>query len=149
MRLEVWDYIWLGITVVAAIVEAAVPALVSVWFVPGGLAALVASLFGAPLWLQVALFLVVSGAALILTRPLVKRIQSRKTISTNADMVLGKSALVTEEINNLLGAGRVTVLGNSWSARSADPESVIPSGEKVIVEKIEGVKLIVHQGYQS
>ena len=135
MRLEVWDYIWLGITVVAAIVEAAVPALVSVWFVPGGLAALVASLFGAPLWLQVALFLVVSGAALILTRPLVKRIQSRKTISTNADMVLGKTALVTEEINNLLGAGRVTVLGNSWSARSADPESVIPSGEKVIVEK--------------
>ena len=149
MRLEVWDYIWLGITVVAAIVEAAVPALVSVWFVPGGLAALVASLFGAPLWLQVALFLVVSGAALILTRPLVKRIQSRKTISTNADMVLGKTALVTEEINNLLGAGRVTVLGNSWSARSADPESVIPSGEKVIVEKIEGVKLIVQQGYQS
>ena len=149
MRLEVWDYIWLGITVVAAIVEAAVPALVSVWFVPGGLAALVASLFGAPLWLQVALFLVVSGAALILTRPLVKRIKSRKTISTNADMVLGKTALVTEEINNLLGAGRVTVLGNSWSARSADPESVIPSGEKVIVEKIEGVKLIVHQGYQS
>ena len=149
MRLEVWDYIWLGITVVAAIVEAAVPALVSVWFVPGGLAALVASLFGAPLWLQVALFLVVSGVALILTRPLVKRIQSRKTISTNADMVLGKTALVTEEINNLLGAGRVTVLGNSWSARSADPESVIPSGEKVIVEKIEGVKLIVHQGYQS
>ena len=149
MRLEVWDYIWLGITVVAAIVEAAVPALVSVWFVPGGLAALVASLFGAPMWLQVALFLVVSGAALILTRPLVKRIQSRKTISTNADMVLGKTALVTEEINNLLGAGRVTVLGNSWSARSADPESVIPSGEKVIVEKIEGVKLIVHQGYQS
>ena len=149
MRLEVWDYIWLGITVVAAIVEAAVPALVSVWFVPGGLAALVASLFGAPLWLQVALFLVVSGAALILTRPLVKRSQSRKTISTNADMVLGKTALVTEEINNLLGAGRVTVLGNSWSARSADPESVIPSGEKVIVEKIEGVKLIVHQGYQS
>ena len=149
MRLEVWDYIWLGITVVAAIVEAAVPALVSVWFVPGGLAALVASLFGAPLWLQVALFLVVSGAALILTRPLVKRIQSRKTISTNADMVLGKTALVTEEINNLLGAGRVPVLGNSWSARSADPESVIPSGEKVIVEKIEGVKLIVHQGYQS
>ena len=149
MRWEVWDYIWWGITVVAAIVEAAVPALVSVWFVPGGLAALVASLFGAPLWLQVALFLVVSGAALILTRPLVKRIQSRKTISTNADMVLGKTALVTEEINNLLGAGRVTVLGNSWSARSADPESVIPSGEKVIVEKIEGVKLIVHQGYQS
>ena len=149
MRLEVWDYIWLGITVVAAIVEAAVPALVSVWFVPGGLAALVASLFGAPLWLQVALFLVVSGAALILTRPLVKRIQSRKTISTNADMVLGKTALVTEEINNLLGAGRVTVLGNSWSARSADPESVIPSGEKVLVETIEGVKLIVHQGYQS
>ena len=149
MRLEVWDYIWLGITVVAAIVEAAVPALVSVWFVPGGLAALVASLFGAPLWLQVALFLVVSGAALILTRPLVKRIQSRKTISTNADMVLGKTALVTEEINNLLGAGRVTGLGTSLLARSADPESVIPSGEKVIVEKIEGVKLIVHQGYQS
>ena len=141
--MEIMDYIWLGITIVAAIVEAAVPSLVSIWFVPGGIAALLASLLGGPLWLQIVLFLAVSCAALILTRPLAKRFQNQKKEKTNADMVLGRTAVVTEEINNVLGAGRASVMGNSWSARSTETDGVIPRGTAVTVERIEGVKLIV------
>lgn len=140
--MEVTNYIWLGVAILAAVVEAAVPALVSIWFVPGGLAALIVSLCGGPVWLQIVLFLAVSCLALIITRPLAKKFQSEKKESTNADMALGRTALVTEDINNILGAGRVNVLGNSWAARSAD-DSVIPKGETVTVERIEGVKLIV------
>ncbi len=138
------SYIWLGVTILAALVEAAVPALVSIWFVPGGLAALAVSLVKGPPWLQVALFLTVSTLALIATRPLVKKFQSARKTRTNADMVLGKTAVVTEDINNILGAGRVTVLGKSWAARSVS-ENMIPKGEKVLVEQIEGVKLLVSQ----
>lgn len=141
--MEWMDYIWLGVAVLAALVEAAVPSLVSIWFVPGGVAALVVSLAGGPVWAQVLMFLGVSGLALLLTRPLVKKLQSRKQVKTNADRVLGRTALVTEEINNVLGTGRATVMGNSWSARSAETDGVIPAGASVQVERIEGVKLIV------
>ena len=141
--METMEYIWLGVTIVAAVVEAAVPSLVSIWFVPGGIAALLASLFGGPVWLQIVLFLAVSCMALILTRPLAKKFQSRKSESTNADMVLGRTAVVTEDINNVFGTGRAAVMGNSWSARSAETDGVIPKGETVTVERIEGVKLIV------
>ena len=139
------QYIWLGVTILAAIVEAAVPALVSIWFVPGGLAALIASLAGGSVGLQIGLFLGVSALALLITRPLADRFQKEKKESTNADMALGRTALVTEEINNLLARGRVTVLGNSWAARSVEENTVIPQGVTVIVERIEGVKLMVRK----
>ena len=135
--------IWLGITIVAAVVEAAVPALVSIWFVPGGLAALICALAGGAVWLQIALFLALSCLALVFIRPLAKRLQKPEPVGTNADRVLGAQGVVTEDIDNLLAQGRVSVLGNSWAARSARPQEKIPAGEQVTVERIEGVKLIV------
>ncbi len=135
--------IWLGITIVAAVVEAAVPALVSIWFVPGGLAALICALAGGAVWLQITLFLALSCLALVFTRPLAKRLQKPEPVGTNADRVLGAQGVVTEDIDNLLAQGRVSVLGNSWAARSARPQEKIPAGEQVTVERIEGVKLIV------
>ena len=139
------QYIWLGVTILAAIVETAVPALVSIWFVPGGLAALIASLAGGSVGLQIGLFLAVSALAILITRPLANRFQKKKKESTNADMALGRVALVTEDINNLLATGRATVMGNSWAARSVEESTVIPKGETVVVERIEGVKLMVRR----
>ena len=135
-------YIWLAVTIAAAVIEAIVPALVSIWFVPGGLLALIASLAGGPVWLQVVLFLVGSAVALVITRPLAKRLQKPGPTGTNADRVLGAVAVVTEEIDNLENRGRVQVLGNSWAARSVAGKA-IPAGEQVVVERIEGVKLLV------
>ena len=141
--MEYLEFIWLGVTILAAVVEAAVPALVSIWFVPGGLLALAASLMGGQLWLQLLLFFGGSVAVLIVTRPLARRLQRQGHSSTNADRVLGSVAVVTEGIDNLLGAGRVSVMGNSWAARSELTEGSIAPGEQVLVTRIEGVKLIV------
>lgn len=141
--MEVMDYVWLGVTILAAVVEAAVPSLVSIWFVPGGIAALAVSLLGGPVWAQCLMFLGVSCLALILTRPLAKRFQQKRKEKTNADMVLDQTAVVTEDIDNVLGTGRATVLGKSWSARSAEPDGKVPKGTVVRVRRIEGVKLIV------
>lgn len=135
-------YVWLVVTILAAAVEAAVPALVSIWFVPGGLLALVVSIAGGPLPLQVVLFLAGSVAALAVTRPLARRLQRPGPTSTNADRVIGATAVVTEAVDNLREAGRVSVMGNSWAARSERGEA-IPAGETVTVVRIEGVKLIV------
>lgn len=135
-------FLWLGITILAAVAEAIVPALISIWFVPGGLLALIACLAGGPFWLQVLLFLAGSAAALFVTRPLARRLQKGAPDSTNADRVIGAAAVVTQEIDNLQATGRVSVMGSSWAARSQQ-EKRIPAGETVKILRIEGVKLIV------
>lgn len=141
--MEYMKFVWLGVTVLAAVVEAAVPALVSIWFVPGGILALLASLLGASVGTQITVFYAGSVLALAVTRPLAARLQKPGPTSTNADRVIGATAVVTEDINNLLGTGRVSVMGNSWAARNEQAGQVIPAGNKVAVVRIEGVKLIV------
>lgn len=138
-------FLWLGVAVLAAIVEAAVPALVSIWFVAGGVAALLASLLHAPLWAQVALFVVGSAVALAVTRPLARRAMKRSVTPTNADRVLGAEGTVTEKIGGGLSTvGRVSVQGASWAAQTENHEE-IAAGETVVIERIEGVRLIVRR----
>lgn len=133
---------WLIIMVVLLIVEAMVPGLVSIWFALGALAALIGAVGGVLLPGQIVLFLLVSIAALVATRPLVKKYVNGKTQHTNADRILGQECVVTEQIDNLAGTGEITVGGKRWTARSAD-QSVIPKEACVVVERIEGVKAIV------
>ena len=135
-------WVWLVAAVVFGVVEALTAGLVSIWFVAGSAAALIGAFLGAGLGVQVALFLVVSAAALAATRPLVKRWTSGKAVPTNADRVLGQTAKVTEAVDNENAAGVVYGDGKTWTARSADG-SAIPAGTRVMVERIEGVKLFV------
>ena len=134
--------VWTAAIILFGIVEAVTAGLVSIWFVVGALAALVAAFVGAPLWLQVVLFLLVSAAALALTRPLLRKITSTKAEATNADRVLGEVAKVTETIDNQNSAGAVYIDGKSWTARSVD-DTVIPAGSQVQIESMQGVKLLV------
>ena len=76
------------------------------------------------------------------TRPLVKKYVNSRSQPTNADMVIGKEALVTEDIDNVEATGAVSVGGKVWTARS-DTGVSIKSGTVVNVLRIEGVKLIV------
>ena len=87
-------------------------------------------------------FAVVSAAALVLTRPLVRRFMTRPHVPTNLDRVLGMVGKVTEAVDNERASGAVYVDGKTWTARSADG-SAIPAGTQVKVQKIEGVKLLV------
>lgn len=134
--------IWAGLTVLFVLVELATYGLASIWFALGALAALVAAALGAQLWLQIVLFAVVSMASLVLTRPLARKFVNSKSQPTNADRVIGATARVTEEINELNGTGAVSVDGKIWTARSEDG-TPIPVGERVTVHEIRGVRLIV------
>ena len=143
MPVEVIDFVWLGIAILAAVVEAVVPSLVSVWFVPGSLAGLVVSLCGGPIWLQIFVFLAVSLACLAFTRPLAKKLLVHHKERTNADRVVGATGIVIQDIDNVVSTGRVPVMGNSWSARSTQKDGKIEAGSRVRIERIEGVKLLV------
>lgn len=85
--------IWIAAIVVFGIVEAVTVGLVSIWFVLGAVAGLLAAVLGAALWVQIVLFFVVSIAALAATRPLVQKMLHRDETPTNADRVLGQTAV--------------------------------------------------------
>lgn len=137
-------WIWLGGIVLFGVVEAVTAGLVSIWFVAGAVAALIATLLHASTGVQFAVFLVVSGLALAATRPLVKKLNAKKTIPTNLDRVIGTEGKVTETIDNSNSSGAVYVDGKTWTARSTD-DSVIPVGSLVTISKMEGVKLFVEK----
>ncbi|MBE6911042.1 MAG: NfeD family protein [Ruminococcaceae bacterium] len=136
------NYIWLSLIILFAIVEALTPAIVSIWFALGALLALVASALSAPVWLQITVFIIASALALILTRPLIKRKLNKTLIPTNADMLIGKTGVVVEKIDNIEETGSVKIQGKTWTARSEYGEEIL-SGSRVVISKIEGVKLIV------
>ena len=136
--------VWTAAIILFGIVEAVTAGLVCIWFVAGALVALVSAFVGASLPIQIILFLVVSAAALALTRPVLKKLTNAAATPTNADRVLGEFAKVTEAIDNENSSGAVYVDGKTWSARSSDG-TVIPVGSRVCIESMEGVKLFVKQ----
>ena len=134
---------WIAALITFLVVEAVTVGLASIWFAVGSLAALLCAMVGGPVWLQAVWFVVVSVAALILTRPLVKKYVNGRTVATNADRNIGRTAVVTERIDNLAGTGSVRLDGVEWTARSSDEERIIAEGAQVVVREIRGVKLIV------
>ncbi len=142
------EILWLILLVAFAIVEGVTVSLVSVWFIGGAAAALIAALCGAEVWLQVVLFFGVSIVLLLCLRPLSKRLLKQKKVATNADSNIGKEAIVTEEIDNLQGKGAVKIAGVEWSARSEDG-SVIEKDAVVRILRIEGVKVCVQRAQET
>ena len=137
--------VWLAAMVVLLIVEGLAPGLVTIWFALGALAAMISSLLGAPLWLQIVWFFLVSIVTLVLMRPFAKKYVNGRAVPTNADMVIGQECVVTEAIDNVLGQGAVSVGGKIWTARMAAAEGKAPKGSVLRVLRIEGVKLIVEE----
>ena len=139
------NMVWLAAAIILLIVEGLAPGLVSIWFALGALAAMVSAMLGAPLWLQLVWFALVSVVSLILTRPLAKRYVNARAVRTNADMAIGQDCVVTEEIDNVLGTGAVKVGGRTWTARMNTPDGKAKKGEVLRAVRIEGVKLIVEE----
>ena len=135
--------VWVVLMIGFLIVEGVAPGLVSIWFALGALAALISALLGAQVWLQALWFVLVSVLALVATRPLAKKYVNSRTQATNADMLIGQECIVTETIDKLRGTGAVSVAGKVWTARTDEPEKIVEEGTVAVVERIEGVKLIV------
>lgn len=139
------NMVWLAAAIILLIVEGLAPGLVSIWFALGALAAMVSAMLGAPLWLQLVWFALVSVVSLILTRPLAKRYVNARAVRTNADMAIGQDCVVTEAIDNVLGRGAVSVGGKIWTARMREADGKAEKGAVLRVVRIEGVKLIVEK----
>ncbi|MBO4355734.1 MAG: NfeD family protein [Clostridia bacterium] len=135
-------FLWAVITLLAIILELVTEAIVSIWFIPAGIASLIISIIwpDAIVW-QIVTFVVVSGVCLALSRTVFKKYLSRKYTPTNVDRIIGMDALVTETIDSINETGEVKVDGKRWSARMEDGGNA-EEGQIVTVVRIEGVKVI-------
>ena len=135
-------FLWFALLVLFIWVEASTVTMVSAWFAVGALASLITALLGGKLWLQVVIFLAVSGVALALLRPIAKKYFTPKLTRTNVDALTGKTCLCVTAIDNLAGSGQVKIGDVEWSARSTTGE-MIPADTEVKIDRVEGVKVYV------
>ncbi|MGN1481718.1 NfeD family protein [Porcipelethomonas sp.] len=134
--------LWGVIFAVMVICELVTFQLVSIWFAAGAIGGFIAALCDLSLANQLLIFVIVSLVLLAVTRPLLKKITFGKAQATNADLDIGKTAVVIEDINNDAGTGRAKINGVDWKAVSYDGIK-IPAGTIVTVKEIRGSKLIV------
>lgn len=136
-------YFWIAVLVLALVTEGLTADLVAIWFFPGAMISMVLAFCNVPVPLQFLVFVVLGLILVFSTRRLCKKLLKAKKTETNADALIGETALVTEEISNIKEQGEVKLHGLRWSARAKDPARVISVGEQVEVLEIKGVKLIV------
>ena len=141
--MEQMEIIWLALTAVLLIIEIATLGLTTIWFAAGALFAFFAAFLGMNQGIQIGVFVVVSVVLLFFTRPLAVKYLNTKTMKTNTEALVGKTARVIVDINNLKSQGQVVINGLEWTARSSDDTVVFKIGDAVTIVGIEGVKLIV------
>ncbi len=133
---------WIFVIVLALVVEAFTLNLSAIWFSVGGIGSLIAATLNFSIPMQWIIFIIVSGVSLVLARPMAQKMIGTKRTATNADRILGEQAIVTQPISNASAQGEIKIMGQCWTARSADG-SEIPEGAMVRVREIVGVKAIV------
>lgn len=139
---------WLVLTILCVVVEIATVGLVSIWFAGGALIACFLAIAEIHVIIQWSVFLLVSLALVIFTRPLAERSLNKNRTKTNYEGIIGKVVRVTERIDNINETGTALVNGQEWTARAESDNIVFEQGEVAQVVNIAGVKLIVKK-YQD
>lgn len=133
--------IWLVVVILLCVIELCTVNLVSVWFVASGILALFTSLFTQSFLIQFGVFVILGIIFLLITRPLIKKVEQKEQERTNLERIIGMKGIVTEDIlENQVG--EVKVDGKLWSAISNED---ILKDEPILVKKIDSVKLVVER----
>jgi membrane protein implicated in regulation of membrane protease activity len=136
--------IWLIAALALAGAEALTGDLFLLMLGGGALAAAGSSLVFDDLWVQGAVFLVVSILMLALVRPVLRRhLTSGEGMPVPAKALEGKSALVLDRVAR--HEGQVKLDGEIWTARPANDDDVYEPGDHVTVVHIEGATAVVQK----
>ncbi len=136
------EILWMVLLIGFLVLEASTTQLICIWFAGGALCSLICALLNLSTTVQTGVFVISSAILLVSTKKIVDKLKSKEPAKTNADALIGQSAIVTDDISNIDAKGSVKLRGIEWSARSADGEP-IEKDSYVTVKEIDGVKLIV------
>ena len=144
---EIMPYIWIGIIVFAALAEIYTFARVPVWFIPSALAAFILSLTGFYVWIQVLVFFSITLILLVMSKTFFRKFLKSKTAinineSENLNLFIGKTAIVTQEINNYKNTGAVRINGLECGAKADDDDIIYESGLVVTIIRTDGAQVI-------
>ena len=135
--------IWLVIFVLALLIEAIGPEIVSVWFAGGAVVSLIISFIpGVDWWVQLIVFAVVSAALLVFIRPFLAKALKRETVNSNVDTMVGKKGVITSDVKETK-SGEVVIDGVTWTAIATKDDMAIGKDSLVKVMAVSGNKLIV------
>ena len=139
-------HIWLILSGIFFILEIFTLGFLVFWLGVASLITMLVSFFTDNIMVQVTVFLVSSSLLIFFTKPLIdKFLKNKKPVITNAFTIIGKEALVIEDIDPIKGTGQINVAGEIWSAMPSDSDMIIPKGSKVEIEGINGVRACVRQ----
>lgn len=136
--------IWLIAAAVFFIGEMSTEGFLLMWFSIGSLVAMIVSFFTANIIIQFTLFLIVAFILLCATRPLAKKfLESKSKVESNVFSLINQTALVIETIDSKKSTGKIKINGEVWKAISEERDIIISENEEVVIQKIDGVKLVV------
>lgn len=136
-------YIWLILIGIFAVAEIITPGFLVIWLSAGSLCAMITSFFTDNIIIQATIFVISSAIFICFTRPLAKKLTKKdNNVVTNAFAIVGKKAIVIQDINPTLGVGQIKVDGQIWSAK-CEGEKIIPKDTEVFILAIDGVKAVV------
>lgn len=137
--------VWLGIFVLALIIEAIGTDLVSIWFALGSIIALVISFIpGVSWWIELIVFVVISMASLMALRPFVHKYMRRGIVNSNIDEIIHQKGVLTKKVD-LLHHGEVELHGVKWTVIGESEKDSIKEGSLVEVLAVSGNKLVVRE----
>lgn len=135
-------FIWLVVVIVAVLVEVATYQVVSVWFAASGLVTMILAAFNCPIEIQIIVFVVLSTVLFVLSRPLVKKIQSKKSDNSTVESMIGEEVFVTKTIK-VGEVGEIKARYDYYSAIAPLETQDIPINTVCIIKEIRGNKVIV------
>jgi len=139
--------IWIIVAVIFATIELATLGIVTIWFAVGAVAAAIGSMLGLNVFIQFLIFLVVSIGLLYFTRPIAEKYLKLGKQKTNMDSLVGEKAVIIQTAEPFK-TGQAKIRGQVWSFEGINDSDQFENGEEVIVEKIEGVRLLVKKGLE-
>lgn len=133
---------WAVLFILSIIIEAATAQLLTAWFIAGSFLAMIACLAGAPLVIQVIIFIASSILTAFITIPFMVKAKVNKEAEEPFKKLIGEMAQVVEPLNYITGEGRVLVKGVYWAAEEVNKVN-LDIGEIVKVLDVSGAKLLV------
>ena len=137
-----WVYIWLAVIVFSVLIELATTELVSVWFVAGGIIALVLAACGLSWYIHLPVFIGISLIFLICFRKIAMKSLMKKDMKTNAEAVIGKEFNLLSSLTPN-SPGTIKVNGVIWNVVTKNDMEEVKKGTLVKVKEIKGNKYIV------
>ncbi len=135
-------WIWIGVIILAVVIEIITDDLVSIWFVPAAVISTILDFAGLDWIWQLIIFLTISLCGIFLIRRFVTKRMKIGDEKTNIEAIIGEKCVVTERIDNFAGCGQAKVHGQIWSARGCNDDDVFEVGDILRIVAIEGVKII-------